>query len=81
MADAELSEKFRVLCSALVAHQEVGVNLQQHKVRSAKIPSSVLDLVGGAGGEELRVESSAELVRSHPPEVRPQQGTGRGGRR
>ena len=40
VADAELSEKFSVLCSALVPHQDVGVNLQQHKVKSAKISSS-----------------------------------------
>ena len=34
VADAELAEKFSVLCGALVTHQDVGVNLQ-HNVKSS----------------------------------------------
>ena len=84
VADTELGEKTRVFCGGLVTHQDVGVNLN-HNIESGQVQQNILllllHLVSGAGAEELRAERSAELIGSHPPEVRPQQGTGRGGLR
>ena len=82
VADTELGEKTRVFCGGLVTHQNVGVNLQDN-IQSSPVWSNILllllHLVSGAGGGELSAERTEESVRSHPPEVRPEQGPGGGG--